>query len=118
MSEITEEQGNKFKEISKGEIPQTIIKFIKDFINKKPSDKDLSLFGDLITESDEKYMTYVSFVDYFNRQSKSFKLITKYHQWLQDNHIKYSQYFKRIMDHDKKLYKILDKTKESTIYCT
>ena len=109
MSEIiTEEQLNKFKEISKGEIEQKIIKFINDFINKEPSDQDLNLFGDLITESDEKYITFVIFVDCFNRQSKSFKLITKYHTWLRDNHTKYSQYFKRIIDHDKKLYKILD----------
>lgn len=109
---VTEEQLNKFKEISKGEIEQKVIKFINDFINKKPSNEDLKIFADFITQSDEKYMDYVIFVDYFNRQSKSFKFMSKWHIWIKDNHTKYSQYFKRTVNQDKKLYKIIDKAKE------
>ena len=105
---MTEEQANKFKEINKGEIPQTIIKFIKEFINKKPSDQDLKTFADVITQSDEKYMKFVIFADYFNRQSKSFKFMTNCHIQLRNIHTKYSQYYKRVTKQDKKLYKIIE----------
>lgn len=112
---MSEEQVNKFKELCKGETQQTIIKFINDFINKKPSDQDLKTFADFITQSNEIYIDYIVFVDCFNRQSKSFRLMSKWHIFLKDNHSKYSQYFKRITKKDKELNQIMKKKEGDSI---
>lgn len=61
------EKENKFKELRKGKTEQSIIKFIKEFIDKTPSDSDFRTFLDFTSESDEIFTDFVRFVDCFRK---------------------------------------------------
>ncbi len=108
---FAKEQENKFKELRKGKSEQSIINFIKKFINKKPSDLDFNTFLDSMTKSDEIFSDFVTFVDCFNRKSKSFKLMSNtISSACQIKHIKYKQYYQKIVGcQDNKISKLIEK---------
>lgn len=99
------EQENKFKKLRHGKTEQLIIKFIKKFIKNRPCTPDFIVFLDSITKSYKIFSDFVIFVNHFNRESKSFRLMCDSIIYGHYYHVKYKQYYRKIViRRDKKLY--------------
>jgi hypothetical protein len=87
-----------FKNLCKGEIQQRVIKFVKKFQDKTPSNKDYDIFLEYLLKSFRVFLDFVTFVDCFDRTSKSFQIMLGLSSYMISlKHPKYVKYYKKLL---------------------
>ena len=89
---------NIFKDLCKGEAQQRVIKFVKKFQDKTPSNKDYDIFLEYLLKSFRVFSDFVTFVDCFDRTSKSFKIMLEFSSYITSlQHPDYIKYYRKLV---------------------
>lgn len=89
---------NIFKDLCEGETQQTVIKFVEKYQHKKPSNKDYDMLLEYLLKSFRVFSDFVTFVDCFDRNSKSFKIMVEASSYITSlQHPDYIKYYRKLV---------------------
>ena len=114
MKEIKKKKRERkmIEEITSKEIHLDIIEFaqkslkqaekfeFENLVDLKPSESTEKVWTELadkVSQSLDVYKDYITFVDGFNRFSRTFRILTRFHVWATYNHEKYAALYKKII---------------------